>query len=437
MEGLVFENTPVLIQKGTPTDTPGSPGNPAKHTQFRSLIFEAVDGATGYNVYAYATLEDANSDRNRVAVAENVAPTIESVSTGGTMGQIPMDLVGNEVLIDVRLIQFKTLIPGATRDLPASYTPAGLGDTYCPGDGSGDKTNLRPGQYWFRIQAVAGDATSSLCDFYADGDAFSIAMGPDEARETIEATLHAKGTPGTTADSAFRIVDVRAFPEFGDEGYIRFSERIMCGDFNTVEKAEALFGHLDNKSTVTIFVYCRGGGRSATAARHLSNAGYTNVLNIQGVIQWTQGLCYDDAEFRFRQVTEDVVDALSEDIDGALAAPTDEDSPSGITYDTANNALRWYNIPRAKYNIYAFDSAAETDTAKAVATKTLDALGQDLTGTGADWRFVRKLDIAALGLPGGTYYLRVQALPEAELPASEKSTLWGAPSRLSDAVTVN
>ena len=432
MEGLVFKNAPVLIQKGTSTDTPGSPGNPAKHTQFRSLIFEAVAGATGYNVFAYATLDDAKADRNPVAVAENVAPTIESISTGGTMGQLPMELVGGEVLIDVRLIQFKALIPGATRELPAGYTPAGLGDTYCPGDGSGDKTNLKPGQYWFRMQAVAPEGVSALCDFYDDGDAFSIAMGPDEARAKIEETFIAKGNPGTTLDSSFRIVDVRALPEFGDEGYIRFSERIMVGDFNTVEKAEAIFGHTEDKSAVTIFVYCRGGGRSATAARHLSNAGYTDVYNIQGVIQWTQGLCYDDADFRLRQVSAETVAALSDDTDGALAGPTDGDSPAGITFDVKHNALRWYNVPRAKYNVYAFESATETDTAKAVAVKTLDALNQDLTGTGADWRFVRKI-----GVPGGTYYLRVQAVPEIELPVNGQTTIWGAPSKLSDAVFID
>ncbi|NLB28898.1 MAG: hypothetical protein GX823_01510, partial [Clostridiales bacterium] len=141
--------TPVLIQKGENTDTPGSPGNPAKHTQFRSLIFNPVEGATGYNVYAYATKADAEAQENAVAVAENVGPTIESTSTGGTMGQIPMVLEDDEVLIDVRLIGFSDLDDsGATRDLPEGYTPAGLGDTYYPGDGTGNTTNLKPGQYW-------------------------------------------------------------------------------------------------------------------------------------------------------------------------------------------------------------------------------------------------------------------------------------------------
>jgi len=36
----------------------------------------------------------------------------------------------------------------------------------------------------------------------------------------------------------------------------------------------------------TIFVYCRSGGRSATAASILANLGYSNVYNIGGIISW-------------------------------------------------------------------------------------------------------------------------------------------------------
>ena len=440
MNGKTPLNTPILISKGVPTDTPGSPGNPCKHTQFRSLIFIPITGATGYNVHAYASRDDAVSNANAVAIAKNVAPTIESTSTGGTMKQVPMELTDDEVLIDVRLIQFENT-PGSdvTRELPGGYTPAGLGDTYYPGDGSGDKTNLKPGQYWFRLQAVdvSGNAVDSeLSAIYSDGDALTIAMGPDETRDRLNEILRTKGKPGTTPDSTFRIVDLRSFPEFGDEGYIRFSERTEIVEFNTTQKAEAIFGHVDDKSAVTIFVFCRGGGRAVTAARNLANAGYTNSYDVQGVIQWTHGLMYDDGEFRFRQVPTSAVEKLDNDVDGALAEPTDEDSPTGITYDTTNKSLRWYNIPRAKYYIYAFDTATENDTSKAVAKATMEALAPDLTGTGADWRFVRKFDINTLNLGAGEYYLRVQAAPEVDEPVSGYSpaVIWGEPSKHSDPV---
>ncbi|MGB7604133.1 MAG: rhodanese-like domain-containing protein [Lutisporaceae bacterium] len=42
---------------------------------------------------------------------------------------------------------------------------------------------------------------------------------------------------------------------------------------------------LTNKEA-TIFVYCRSGGRSATAVATLANLGYTNVYNIGGIMTW-------------------------------------------------------------------------------------------------------------------------------------------------------
>ena len=422
--------TPTLIPKGEPsTLADGTPGNPARHTQFRSLIFEPVQGATGYTVYAYASRADAENNTNPVAFAQNIAPTIGSQSGGGTQGTSAIELTGDEVLIDVRLIQFEAIEDSATRTLPVDYTPAGLGDSYFPGDGSGNKTNLKPGQYWFRLQAVDNansGKNSNLSEIYADGDAFSISVGPDEAADIL-APLLAAGKLGDTPDATLRIVDLRGAAEISDEGYLRFSEgsRIPAGEFNTVKEAEALFGHINNKDAVSIFILCRGGGRAVTAARHLANAGYTNVYNMEGVNQWTLGLMYDDETFRFRQA--------SAGDDGDLGKATNAASPEGIGYDEEAGLIRWYNIPGAKFNIYAFTSPTQTN---AVAMGTLPALVPDLTGSGMDWRFVRTFDLSELNLPEGTYYIRVQALPEVDVPIKgyTPETNWGAPSKLSDPV---
>jgi hypothetical protein len=69
--------------------------------------------------------------------------------------------------------------------------------------------------------------------------------------------LLAAGKLGTTAAADLRIVDLRANPEFGDEGYIRFStgNRYTADQFNTTARAEAIFGHVADKSAVTIFVF--------------------------------------------------------------------------------------------------------------------------------------------------------------------------------------
>ena len=424
---------PVLIPKGAQQITEGvGLGNSALHASCRSLVFEPVEGATGYNVYAYATKADAEADTNRVAVAENAQPTLPSKSPNGTTAAASITPLEDEVLIDVRLIQFKDIKEGATRTLPEGYTPAGMGDTWFPGDGTGDTTNLKPGQYWFRVQAADAKTpanNSDLSGIYEDGDAFSIAVGPDEAKDMIEGLLATKKLGDT-----LRIVDLRGAAEFSDEGIVRFAEtdRHAHTDFNTVEKAEAIFGHAKDKSEVTIFVFCRGGGRAVAAARNLAAAGYTNVYNMQGVALLSFGLRYDDPTFRFRQVGEGE--------DGDLAPATDANSPAGISYDKEAGALRWYNIAQAKFNVYAFADEDETDVDKAVATGTLPVLPQDVTGASADWRFVRKFDLSTLtGLTDGeTYYVRVQAAPGAEVPVKgiEPATIWGAPSELSYAVEI-
>lgn len=42
---------------------------------------------------------------------------------------------------------------------------------------------------------------------------------------------------------------------------------------------------LDNKNT-TIFIYCRSGNRSVTAAKALVKMGYTKIYNLGGINDW-------------------------------------------------------------------------------------------------------------------------------------------------------
>ena len=427
--------TPVLIPKGEPSvSADGTPGNPARHTQFRSLIFKPVPGADCYDVYAYTTWADAEAGTNPVAYAPHVRSTPGSLSGGGTQGTTAIKLEDDEILIDVRLIPFLPIEEGYARELimggPAGFGPAGLGDSYFPGDGTGYRTNLKPGQYWFRLQAIDAanpDIASELSAPYADGNAFSIAVGPDEARSILE-PLIAAGKLGNTSNADLRIVDLRNPSEISDEGYLRFSEsnRFTTADFNTTKEAEAIFGHIDNKDEVTIFILCRGGGRAVTAAVNLANAGYKNVYNMEGINQWPLGLMYDDPTFRFRQAPEGK--------DGDLGPSTNSSSPEGISYDAEAGAIRWYNIPWAKFNIYAFTSPTQTN---AVAMKTLAPLRRDLSGNGSDWRFIRSFGLNELKLQPGTYYIKVQALPNVETPVTGlPETYWGAASKLSDAVEI-
>lgn len=75
------------------------------------------------------------------------------------------------------------------------------------------------------------------------------------------------------------ILDVRTAEEFAT-GHIPNAvllplDQIQAGDLEL----------LDNKDQI-ILVYCRSGNRSETAARALIDAGYTQVYDFGGIIDW-------------------------------------------------------------------------------------------------------------------------------------------------------
>ena len=220
-----------------------------QNQNYRWLFYIPVEGADSYDVYAFATFEDAVAGTDYVAVARNVVETEGSTSTGGTTGGTAPDVPEGHNRIDVRLIQFEG---EATRTLPAGYTPAGIGDSWFPGTGQGDTTNLVPGQYWFRMRATSTDNAVNSSELSAVNELpFTIAMGPDEVRAYLEANLDRIGTP------SLRLIDLRGPAEFADEGNLRFFEeadRYVWADFDTQEKAEEIFGHVDNKGAVTILL---------------------------------------------------------------------------------------------------------------------------------------------------------------------------------------
>jgi len=257
---------------------------------YRSLIFEPVQGATSYTVWVFddPALAAASTDGTG-AVAKSAGiteSTQHSKSFGGTTAVRPPDTrgdaVGGKLLIDVRLLMYDDVEPNeVTRTLPTSYIPGGIADSYFAGgcDGScngvphgiaeageefagrprphtdnspcvkleepfvpGDKTNLIPGQYWFRVQAIAGATKSGLSALpdpplmpaspptgvtptrTAPPNPFSIAMGPTEAKELIEDNL----TKITNAsDNSVRFIDLRPPAEIGDEGRIRYAEQAL------------------------------------------------------------------------------------------------------------------------------------------------------------------------------------------------------------------
>jgi len=274
--------------------------------EYRAIIFETDPNASGLNVFVFDNLADANAataataESLAIAVARDVSRTDHSMSIGGTTHVRPPVLEENQGLIDVRLLQFEELNDsGATRVLPADFTPGGIADSYFAGgcDGScrgvpegmtgdrpnahtatseclvpgftqGDTTNLRPGSFWFRIQAVPADpATHSpselggrlVDDAIVGIGPYSISMGPSEVRKVIEdwITAHLAANPNATYEqilealsdpqSSLRLIDLRGPAEFRDEGNPRFfAERITNATINTADD-EALAELFPNK----------------------------------------------------------------------------------------------------------------------------------------------------------------------------------------------
>lgn len=75
------------------------------------------------------------------------------------------------------------------------------------------------------------------------------------------------------------IVDVREKEELA-EGYIENSLLIPLAQI------PKLASEIIPDKNKTILVYCRSGRRSAIAAKELKDLGYTNVVDIGGIIDW-------------------------------------------------------------------------------------------------------------------------------------------------------
>lgn len=88
-----------------------------------------------------------------------------------------------------------------------------------------------------------------------------------------------------------QIIDVRTPQEFST-GYIAEAKNINFYDKNFKEKLE----NLDKNQPV--FVYCKGGGRSAEAAKLLEASGFNQVYDLDGgILSWTRsGLPVNDIE---------------------------------------------------------------------------------------------------------------------------------------------
>lgn len=84
-------------------------------------------------------------------------------------------------------------------------------------------------------------------------------------------------------DESIILVDVRELSEY-QEGHIEGAILLPVGKID-----ELALETLPDKEAV-IYVYCRSGNRSKTAANKLIELGYTNVFDIGGISTWEYGI---------------------------------------------------------------------------------------------------------------------------------------------------
>ena len=102
-----------------------------------------------------------------------------------------------------------------------------------------------------------------------------------EAAKTFNSVPMAEGIKLMEQDSDYILLDVRRPDEFA-AGHI--PEAVLQVNENMTEENTAEV--LPNKSQ-RIYVYCRSGRRSKLASQKLVDWGYTNVIEIGGIIDYT------------------------------------------------------------------------------------------------------------------------------------------------------
>jgi rhodanese-related sulfurtransferase len=81
-------------------------------------------------------------------------------------------------------------------------------------------------------------------------------------------------------DKTIALIDVRTADEFAT-GHIKGAKLLPYDSIDTKSAASLI-----KDKNQTVVVYCRSGHRSGIAATTLAKLGYTNVLDLGGLLQW-------------------------------------------------------------------------------------------------------------------------------------------------------
>ena len=123
-------------------------------------------------------------------------------------------------------------------------------------------------------QSTNGDKTGSAASSGAS------ASSGEDGKKPVYRKLSAKDAHEMMAESTgFILVDVRTESEYTER-------RIVGAVLIPVDQLSGRAGTELSDKDQLIFVYCRSGGRSASAANTLVGLGYTNVYDIGGIQNW-------------------------------------------------------------------------------------------------------------------------------------------------------
>ena len=181
----------------------------------RNLSWEPVEGAVSYNLFVFNSLADAQAGEGYAIAYVNIPQSEEAIT------------------VDFRTLTFTALVD----DESAIFVSDEILNDPNFTRGLHVTTNLQPGAYWVRLQAVAAnEANNSPLSALAQNRQhatldlqylpITIAMGASEMRVAVETYFDEMGEGLRLVDVRPNVPDPGVFYEFWTEGWVRyFTER--------------------------------------------------------------------------------------------------------------------------------------------------------------------------------------------------------------------
>jgi|GEM_PF-2027125 len=428
--------------------------NPNPH-----LAWDPIDGAVDYMVYAFDVNPFENPGATPVAVRSASAPVApDQLHRGGMANAVPIPGIRPAIPVNFEFDMARPAI-----NLMANFF---TGDRYVTHLYYDPAPTLPPGDYWFRVRAIAADGATLGDSALSRNHRTAVATPPPAPGQPwtgeyvdgagsyhslfLDATTALEIMGNGVAGEDFMILDLRGFGyvqgvgpttnhEFAQQG--RLSGALVGYRFDVMNPSSFPAELMAFDRDKPVFVICLGGLRSRNGALILSGNSdlaawftgknqaqfdvfntnpFTNIIDLGGINQWPYG----------RDLSA-LVPGGPMHSGWSPAVPTPP-----IELD--DNVITWGALPDSvtTYTLYIFTNASETDTANAVEIVT------GLVAEGGGFRIPTgvspqptadsaSFDLETLGLAAGAYYARLRAVVA---PYLNGTPTWGQSSLLSAAI---